>query len=349
MNPYSSAGVSTVINAAGKMTALGGTAQNAAVAQAQADAARAHVDLAELRAAAGVRIARSTGAQAASVTPGAAAGIAIGIAAILTGNDIDKVRRVPDVDGPSEVLIQHGHDINFGADVTQMIRMGGGNPVVFGSAERVTESDLDLATSAQTAAIVYVKSHHCTQENRLPLETLVGRGVPVLVDAAADGDLRTYIGAGADLVTYSGGKAIGGPTSGFITGNAALIEACELQQRGIARAMKVGKEQIMGLLTALDSEGAEASDVLGKLQDGLAAFADVSIVDDRAGRPIQRIALRLPDAELKALVQFLRDGEPSIRTRNHQLAEGYVLFDPREVSVGQVPAIIDRVREFFDS
>ena len=64
---------------------------------------------------------------------------------------------------------------------------------------------------------------------------MVGRGIPVLVDAAAEADLGTYIADGADLVTYSGGKAIGGPTCGFIPGRASLIEACELQDRGIAR------------------------------------------------------------------------------------------------------------------
>ena len=338
-----------MINAAGKLSSLGGTAQAREVADAQAAAAMAHVDLGDLRRAAGARIAAATGAEAACVTTGAASGIAIAVAAVLTGTDLARVRRVPDLDGPRDILLQRGHDVDFGAEVTQMIRLGGGRPVVFGAVERVTETDLSGALSAETAAVVYVQSHHCVQEGRLPLAALVGRGVPVVVDAAAEHDLRAWIDAGADLVTYSGGKAIGGPTCGFVAGKRALIEACEAQQRGIARAMKVGKEQVMGLLAALDRPAIDgrADEVLEGLRAGLADCADVTVVPDRAGRAIRRVALHLPPARLRALVGFLHDGDPSIRTRNHEVASGRVLFDPRELKPEHVPLIVSRVRAFF--
>lgn len=351
MNPYGQIDLAPVINAAGKLTALGGSAQSAAVAKSQAVAARSHVDLAALRLAAGKRIAAATGAEAACVTSGAAAGIAISVAAALTGNDLQRVRRLPEVVGPNEVLLQAGHDVDFGAQVSQMVRLAGGRPVVFGSPAAVTERDLASALSARAAAILYVKSHHCVQEGRLSLEAVMGRGVPVLVDAAAEADLRTYVAAGADLVTYSGGKAIAGPTCGFIAGRTPMIEACELQERGIARSMKVGKEQIAGLLTALDelAHTEATSCVLDALYEGLGAFVTVRIVPDRAGRDIRRVAVDLPDAQLRDLVASLRGGNPSIRTRNHQLAEGYVLFDPREMRLDQVPTVVARVRAFLAS
>lgn len=349
MNPYQHLDIAPVINAAGKLTALGGSAQSARVAQAQAAAAQTHVDLAALRVAAGKRIAALTGAEAACVTSGAAAGVAISVAAVLTGSDLDRVRHLPEVEGRHEVLLQAGHDVDFGALVTQMIRLAGGRPVVFGSEDAVTQADLTAALSERTAAILFVKSHHCIQHGRLPLEAMVGRGIPVVVDAAAEADLRTYIAAGADLVTYSGGKAIGGPTCGFIAGRGSMIEACELQERGIARTMKVGKEQIAGLLAALNefARPETRSDVLDALYAGLAAFADVRIVPDRAGRDIRRVALDLPGGQLRDLVAFLRDGRPSIRTRNHQLGEGYVLFDPREMRLDQVATVVARTRAFF--
>ena len=115
--------------------------------------------------------------------------------------------------------------------------------------------------------------------------------------------------------------------------------------------MKVGKEQIAGLLTAMDEPAdiQAVSAVLDALHSGLAAFADVRIVPDRAGREIRRVALDLPVAQLRDLVAFLRDGRPSIRTRNHQLSEGYVLFDPREMRLDQVTTVVARVRAFFAS
>jgi D-glucosaminate-6-phosphate ammonia-lyase len=180
-------------------------------------------------------------------------------------------------------------------------------------------------------------------------------GLPLIVDAAAEEDLRQYVAAGADLVCYSGGKALGGPTSGFIVGRADLIEACELQGYGIARPMKVGKEQIMGLMAALDGyPPADAwRDVLADLFEALAPMPGIRVarVPDRAGRDIERVGVT-PDAhrfEPVELVRFLAGGTPSIRTRNHQLGEGVVLFDPRELSPTHVPVIRDRIAAFLAS
>jgi len=366
MDIYQRIGVPTVINAAGKLTALGGTAQAAEVAQAQAEAARWHVDLAELRRAAGERIAAVTGAEAASVTTGAAAGVAIAVAACVAGSDPDRVTRLPDSEGwPNRVLIQAGHWVNFGAPVDQMVRLGGGRPQMVGHVNHVPEALLEraLRDGTPTAALLCVQSHHSVQERMVPLDRCLALAhavrVPVIVDAAAEEDLRRYVVAGVDLVTYSGGKAFGGPTVGFIAGRRELVAACEAQTRGIARAMKVGKEQIAGLLAALeryaghDAEGEQArrrrvnAVVLAAL-DGIAAV-ESGIRTDEAGRPIERVSVRARGGafDVRALVDFLASGSPSIRTRNHHLDDGVVLIDPREVSEEQAAVIAARLREFF--
>ena len=345
--------VSRVVNAAGKMTALGGTAQNADVASALAHAASIHVDMREFRDQAQKRIAGLCGAEAACITTGAAAGIAIGIAAFLTRGDRELVRQLPVFDGPRRVLLQAGHDVNFGAEVCQMIRLGGGEPVVFGSNEQVTQDDLDAVLDDDVAALVYVKSHHCIQEHRLGIDTFLATGKPLLVDAAAESDLTQFIRRGVDLATYSGGKAIGGPTVGFLCGKAEWIDACEAQNDGIARAMKVGKEQIAGLLRALDryDQDAPPVDRSTELRLALADLdelgIDVSVMPDRAGRPINRVAIR--DERVRELVAFLASGRPSIRTRNHQLDDSLVLFDTREVRDEDIALIAARVHEFFET
>ena len=368
MGIYERFGVTPVINAAGKLTALGGTAQHQDVAQAQAAAARSHVDLAELRARAGELIAAYTGAEAASVTTGAAAGVAITVAAVVAGADPERVARLPDSDGwPNRVLIQGGHWVNFGAPVEQMVRLGGGRPEMVGSAQSVPEELLELALGDDppAAALMYVQSHHSEQEQMVSLDRCIelahARDVPVLVDAAAEEDLRRYIALGVDLVTYSGGKAFGGPTVGFIAGRRDLVEACEAQTRGIARPMKVGKEQIVGLLAAL--ERYDANDEAAELErrrrvnatilaalDGIDAV-DASIRMDEAGRPIERIALRAVNEAFdpRDLVAFLASGSPSIRMRNHHLDQGIAQLDPREVTEQQATVIAARLREFFAS
>lgn len=367
--PYSRFGVPTVINAAGKLTALGGTAQIRAVAEAQALAATHHVDMDTLRRRAGAILADITGAEAATVTTGAAAGVAISVAGAITGTDLARIHRLPDSDGiANRVLLQAGHAVNFGAPVEQMIRLGGGRASILGWVNSVPEALLqsELEHSDDVAAFLFVQSHHCVQERMIGLERCIElchrSNVPVLLDAAAEEDLEKYVALGVDLVTYSGGKAFGGPTCGFIAGRRDLVEACEMQTRGIARTMKVGKESIAGLLTAIEDyvnrdqteHARRAVRVNACLTDALAKFsavADASLKPDEAGRAIERVALRAREGrfDVRDLVAFLRDGDPSVRTRNHHLDDGVVLFDPREVTLEQARAIAKRLTAFFES
>lgn len=352
-----------VINAAGKLTALGGSAQSQDVADAMAAAAMTHVDLKALRIQAGKLIAQLTGAQAACVTTGAAAGIAIGAAAILTGTDYEKVQRLPEFGAENRFLLQAGHAINFGASVEQMIRLGGGKPVIIGSNNMVSRKHLEEPLKEGSyAGFVFVKSHHCVQENMLDLDTCVelchSHRTPVLIDAAAEEDLKKYVASGAELVTYSGGKAFAGPTSGFIAGSKNLIEACELQFAGIARTMKVGKEQIMALITALDNytnpkHNSKREDLdrinsllMKKLKD--IPVLQVSLRDDEAGRRFSRVAISAIDEsfDIRDLVSFLVSGTPSIRTRNHHLGQGFIQIDPREIDLDKAEIIGSRVEEF---
>ncbi|MEX2326835.1 MAG: hypothetical protein WD558_03825 [Pseudomonadales bacterium] len=353
----------TVINAAGKLTALGGSAQSASVAEAQAIWAQRHVELATMRRIAGEQISLLTGGEASCVTTGAAAGIAISVAAVITGNNRELIRRLPHSGTGNKILLQAGHAVNFGAPVEQMIRLGGGEPVICGSTNSVSETILmDFLDTETVKAFLYVQSHHCVQDNMVSLNRCIDlchdRRIPVIVDAAAEEDLRRYIEAGADLVTYSGGKAFGGPTVGFITGNRTLIDACELQFHGIARAMKVGKEAIAGLLVALEEYHAtnpiERQANLERINEtvmagiGTCSHYDVYLKPDEAGRPYARVAISAKNNafDVRDLVTFLGYGNPVIRTRNHHLDKGLVLIDPRELGHGEVALVVDKLIRF---
>ena len=352
-----------IINAAGKLTALGGSAQSDAVAAAQAAAARLHVDMSLLRQQAAQKIADLTGAESACITSGAAAGISIAVASIITGSNLDRSHRLPHSQTENFVLIQAGHVINFGAPVEQMIRLGGGMPWIVGSSNNVSERILiDSLENEEFAAMLYVQSHHCVQTNQVGLKRCIEichrYEIPVIVDAAAEEDLRFYVDANADLVIYSGGKAFCGPTSGFIVGRAELISACEMQFQGIARTMKVGKETIAGLLAALaqyeDGSASERSQGYETLNDQLmhrianCKSLNIRRQPDEVGRSFSRVAISLvnPGKNIRSLVEFLGKTNPSIRTRNHHLDEGYLLIDPRELTRAQVDIIADRLEQF---
>ncbi len=352
-------GLTAVINAAGKLTALGGSAQTANIAESQALMAQQHVDLAELRNLAAQRI-----AEPACITTGAAAGTAISVAGLITGMNLDLVSQLPGTEQEHYVLLQAGHNINFGAPIEQMLRLGGGLPWVLGSTNNVTERLLiDTLEREEFLALLYVQSHHCVQSNQISLARCVEichqYNTPVIVDAAAEEDLRRYIATGADLVTYSGGKALGGPTSGFIVGRRDLIAACELQFQGIARTMKVGKEAIVGLLAAMEHYVTESDSVRAArfaennrlLMEKLEGCSHLHTrrQADEAGRPFERIAVSPVDGDVRDLVNYLRGDTPSIRTRNHHIDEGYLLIDPREMNQVQVTIVAERLKAYQPS
>jgi L-seryl-tRNA(Ser) seleniumtransferase/D-glucosaminate-6-phosphate ammonia-lyase len=363
---YERLGIHGVINACGKMTSLGGSVLSPRVAEAMAVAGTVYVDLETLKERAGDVIAKWAGAEAAWITSGAAAGVATMVAACVAGSDLRRVRRLPDADWePRSILIQGGHLIDFGASVEQMVRIGGGRPVTVGAVNLCTPETIRSFIDERTAAVMYVQSHHAVQKGMVSLEEVVAighrAGVPVLVDAAADDDMRRYASAGADLAVYSGGKSFGGPTSGFVVGRASLIACCRAQDRGIARSMKVSKEAILGLLTALElfldcddvATRAGQDEIVTALLRGLTGLPHtrLALVPDEAGRAIQRVAVSPLADELgfdaTALLHDLEAGSPRIMVRGHQANTGILQLDPRPLKLQDVPVIVDAIRGIY--
>ena len=343
-----------IINAAGHLSMLGGGVTRADLAKAIASAIEQGlanpVDMAWLKDEVSRRIAAHTGAEAGCVTTGAAAGIALSVAACVTGDSLDAVRQLPDA-AHKPIVLQSGHDIDFGAPVVQMVRMGGGAPVVAGSPSKILPGDLHRSLE-WASALLFVLSHHVVARERLPLSVCIeaahAAGKPVIVDAAAEEDLRGYIAAGADLVIYSGGKALGGlSSSGFVAGRAELVRAVRAQERGIGRAMKVGPEQLLSVAVALDAYapgGGSDSEVLETLRAALGGIeaVELAIVDDEAGRAIQRLEVRTPRAG--EAVAALRGGTPPIYVRAHHASEGRFAIDPRNLTVETAREVAAAVR-----
>lgn len=362
MVTYDDLGIKPIINASGRMTLLGAFALDPAVAEAMVEASKHYVNMLELEKRAGERIAEITGAEAACVTAGAASGIVMGVAAFIAGTDAHRIKLLPDTLGmKNQILVQSGHMINF----AEMARMAGGKLVPVGWVNHVAKGHLEGAINEETAGFLYIISHHAVQKGMLSLRECVdichARDVPVLVDAAAEEDLQSYVALGADLVTYSGGKAIGGPSFGLLCGKAHYIEACRAQFWGIARAMKVTKEGIMGLLTALElyarhdreqeksRQRAIVAEIISDLGD--LPHTQIGEVSDEAGRDITRAQLKLNEDRLGFttfdLIQHLRSGDPAIVTRDHKANLGIITVDPRPLTAEQVPIITGRIKEFY--
>jgi L-seryl-tRNA(Ser) seleniumtransferase len=224
--------------------------------EAMAEASRYFVPLVELQRAAGARIAELTGAEAALVTSGAAGAILLATAACVTGGDKEKVVRLPDTSGmKNEVIIPRTHRIPFDHAASAVgVKM----------VEVDTPADLEVAIGSSTAMLFFVNRAESSGPITREVFIQAGKraGVPVFNDAAAElppaDNLNRFIREGFDLVCFSGGKALCGPAAtGILMGRRDLIEAAELNNNPnadtLGRAAKVGKEQIMGFLAALEA------------------------------------------------------------------------------------------------
>lgn len=359
MSIYQDYGVREVINACGKMTILGVSTPSPLVMDAMTQAGQGFVVMKELQETAGQRIASYTGAEAGCITHGAAAGIALSVAAVITNGDYFSMKSLPFFSGSKkEILVQKGHVINFGASIAQMIRLGGGLVKEFGEANHVTAADLKSNISSDTAGILFVQSHHTVHKGELSLEETIAIAkhaqIPIIVDAAAEESLTRFVAAGADLVIYSGGKSIEGPTSGFIAGKKNWIEACVLQYEGIGRAMKVSKESTIGLLAALKQYQtnppqipmAQQESRLETIAAALVAIPGLQtkLIRDEAGREIIRLELSFQPSALSItvpeLANLLEAGSPAIYLRKYQQENHKLHIDPRTFREDQIPRLI---------
>lgn len=293
---YEALGVAKRVNGAGLLTRLGGSLMAPEVLDAMRDAATAFVDMAELQTRASTIIARLTGAQAGIVTGGAAAAITLATAACITRLDVARMERLPDTEGiPNEVIMfrahRTGYDHAFRAAGARIVEVGFNDRTV-GSGVRGLEGwEIEAAITPRTVAIGYAANP--AQQPPLGAVAAVARkhNLPVIVDAAAQlppkENLRRFIGEGASLVAYSGGKAIRGPQgTGILCGEKELVAAALIQNldmdilietwqppmglidgyfkerlphHGLGRGFKVDKESVVGLLVALE-RFAEADD-----------------------------------------------------------------------------------------
>ena len=357
-----------VINACGKMTHLSGAIVLPQVADVARESLNHFFVLDELQAAAGRVIAESTGAESGCVTACTAAGITCSVAATMTGTDLARVLQLPDSDGmPNRVLIQKGHCVNYGHPITQSIRLAGAQPVEVGVINRCLPEELNHELSkGDVAAVVHVESHHTVQYGWVKLPEVVelaqAAGVPVIVDGAAqDLRLRELVEAGADIVITSAHKYLCSTTAGVVAGRKDLIDAVYLQNRGIGRPMKAGKEAILGAMAALEHRQqqdiaawtAEQDRKVQLILDKLADVAGLALqVDpDPNGCPFSRARLT-PDSTITnhtaaSLRDGLAEGDPTVVARAHHTDEGYLHLDAIEMTDAEIEFVCDKTRRIL--
>lgn len=357
-------GVPTIINAAGAYTMYGGSRLAPGVREAMAEAAHTFVELDRLQERAGARIAELTGNEACFIASGAAAGVAIAVAACIAGTDPAAIDAFP-IRGDREIVVQRRH--RNGYDYSA--RMTGVRMVELGRVDGgATRAELAAAITPNTAAVLHFAGEYFAS-GALALPEVVdvahAAGVPVIVDAAAQvppvSNLRRFtLDEGADLAVFSGGKALRGPQStGLVLGRADLIAACVANsspRHSIGRPMKVGKEELLGIVAAI--EWATAMDepahvracasIVDEWLDGLAGVPGLTVERREKGvihEPLPNVFISVgPDAATRdAFLAALLAGDPGVATRPS--GDAWIALNPQFVELGEAAAVVARVRE----
>ena len=370
---YQRLGVKRVVNAASWRTSLGGSIMPPPVTRAMEDASRWFIDMDELNRKAGEVIARLTGAEAGLVTSGSAAGMLLEAAACMAGRDPARVRQLPDTAGmKSKIVIHRAHRVNY----DRSFRAAGATLVEIGNSEMTYEWELETAIDENTAAVAYIFAPR--QGGALPLPRVVDiahrRGVQVVVDAAAmlppPENLTRYVAMGADMVSFSGGKGVLGPQStGILCGRKDLIEAAYMNSspnsESVGRPAKVCKEEIAGLITALElfvdtDHEALSAQWLAKCEH---------IVSGLRGIPGLRVELAEATPELdewesathrvlmffdksrsgagwEEILSRLQEGDPPVRVAPPGVTGG-ITISPTNLQDGEEEVVVRRLRELL--
>ena len=350
-------GFKRVLNAMGMPTILGANTVSEEVRSAVDSILQISVEIDELQAAACKVISRHTGAEAGCVTSSCSAALAISAAAAMSGSDLAAVARLPDTEGmPDQVLLPLGHDVNFGAPVSQMIRVSGAKVVRVGTASHCAGYHLRGALSERVAAVFFVDSGDVNPAGSFLslakcVEIAGSKDIPVVVDTAAGSDVRPFLEAGPGLVITSAHKQMGAPTSGLICGDLDLVRACYLQNYGIGRAMKVGKEGIIGCVAALESWYSVAPSTRERRWNHLVGILRQKL-SVHAG-PTPYIALcRIPaesGLSARAVANRLREGNSPVWVNRADDDSRSLWLDLRVMTEADAGAIAERIFDALEN
>lgn len=387
---YQSLSVRRVINAAGTLTRLGGPPMAPDAMEAMREASCWSVSIEELQDRAGSYLAEVTGAEAGYVTCGAAAGLQLAAAACLAGLDIQRMEHLPDTDGmPNQIIVQrcqrNAYDHALRTAGAKLVEVGQlGNP----DTRPTAPWQIEAAIHSGTAAVLWVDMKAPGVVSlKDTVEVAHRHQLPVIVDAAASlppvENLKRFIATGADLVAFSGGKALRGPqASGILVGRQNLIDSVALQHQdmdvwpetwmlrrrflesgrlpgpplqGIGRPLKVGKEEIAGLIAAVraylrqDPKAwlKEQTNKIQTLQAGLKKLPHlrVMIVDSgESGYPMLAVELKENSSGLTLtdLVLRLLDGNPAVAVGEQEISQGRLILNPVSLSLDQLELVIEQ-------
>lgn len=391
---YDRLDVPTVINATGTKTRISGSLMREEAADAMREASEAFVRISDLQARAAELITDATGAEAGYVTSGASAALTLGAAACIAGDSLDRMARLPETEGiPDEIVMPRSHRTGYDRALrsagASIVDVGANDHQLGTGAANVEPWEIASAITDDTVAVAYMAKPYTSPPLAEVVDIAHEHDVAVIVDAAAElpptENLSRFVETGADLVAFSGGKAIRGPqTTGILAGRADLVRSAALQhldmhaaeeawvppaalfdvdelpgvpRQGLGRAMKVGKEELVGLIRALElfieeDEEARLAEWDGRAERIARALREVdpfsvTLANDDKTHAVTQVVVSLDEERAGTtatrLVRALREENPRVFVGADDLGDARFTINPMCLTDEEADYVVERV------
>ena len=368
-NFYKTNNLTPIINVSGFMTKIGASITNPKSIKAANEIFTNFVNIDELQAIASKRISKCFNTESAVITASAAGGLTESVASMMTGNDLEKILKLPNTANlKNKVLIQRGHLTNYGAEVRQGIELSGAKVLSCGFKDSCSIEQLEKPLSKNKkniACAMYVVSHHCSDYNAVEISKFLKLckkyKIPTIVDAASEEYMEEFFKIGADISIFSAHKFMGSLTAGILAGKKKYIKNIYLQNLGIGRGMKVGKEAIFAAIVAVENwykrDIKKEIDNQNKILKFWIKFFEkekfngisCEIVPDPTGNKINRLRIyvdhKISNYTIQSFSYHLEKNNPAIFVRDDLIHLNHFELDTCNLKKGQEKIVAKEIKK----
>ena len=368
---YNKNKLTPVINVSGFMTKIGASITNTKSAKAANEIFTNFVNIDELQYIASKRISKCFKSEAAVITASAAAGLTESVASMMTGNILEKIYQLPNTKGmKNTVLIQKGHLTNYGAEVKQGIKLSGANILSCGQKNSCSVEALQnsiLKYKKKICCAMYVVSHHCSDYDAVEISKFIKlckkNNIPTIIDAASEEYMEEFFKIGADIAIFSAHKFMGSLTAGILAGKKKYVKNIYIQNLGIGRGMKVGKEAIYAAIIGVENwykrdwkkEINNQNNILKYwvkfLKKEKFRGINYEIVADPTGNKINRLRIhvnyKLSKFTIQSLSYYLENNYPAIFVRDDLIHFNHFELDTCNLKKGQEKIVMRELKKII--
>ena len=370
-NFYTKNKLSRIINVSGFMTKIGASIVKKQNINAAIDVLSHFVNIDQLQSLASKKISKLLGSEATVITASAAAGLTESIAAMMCKNNINFIYQLPDTKGmKNKVLIQQGHLTNYGAEVGQAIRLSGAKILKCGN-KNICHKKHILETIKNNKSMIscamYVVSHHCSDYESFNIKDFIKLchkySIPVIIDAASEEYMEYFFSIDADVCIFSAHKFMKSLTAGIIAGKKKHIRNIYMQNLGIGRGMKVGKEGIYSTITAVESWYKRDQILDLKNQQKIISYwvsffekqkyagLTYEIIPDPTGNKINWLRIhidkKISGFTIFSLAYFLEKNNPSIFVRDDLIRYNFFELDTCNLKINEEKTVASNINKII--